>query len=62
MASHGLERRAFSLRRRQATVWIGPPIDLTNLCDMDRIPYKEITESLLESIRRLPDANKNFIT
>lgn len=62
MASRGLERRAFSLRRRQATVWIGSPIDLTDLCDMDRIPYKEITESLLESIRRLPDINRSLIT
>ena len=62
MASRGLERRAFTLRRRRATVWIGPPIDLTDLSDKDRIPYKEITESLLESIRRLPDANRNVIT
>lgn len=57
MASRGLERRAFSLRRRRVNVWIGSPIDLTDTRNMERIPYKTITESLLESIRRLPDTN-----
>lgn len=57
IASRGLERRTFSIRRRVASVWIGPPIDLTDLRNMERIPYKAITEDLLESIRRLPDVN-----
>jgi 1-acyl-sn-glycerol-3-phosphate acyltransferase len=60
MASRGLERRAFSLRRRVATVRIGTPMDLTEFVHgTERVPYKAITESLIESIRKLADVNGN---
>jgi 1-acyl-sn-glycerol-3-phosphate acyltransferase len=56
MASHGLERRTFSLHRRVATVSIGTPIDVASFShSTERVPYREITESLLESIRKLAD-------
>ena len=59
MASCGLERRPFSLHRRVATVRIGAPIDLAGFVHgTGRVPYREITESLLESIRKLADVNR----
>jgi 1-acyl-sn-glycerol-3-phosphate acyltransferase len=55
IASSGLERRSFQLRRRTASVRIGPPIDLTTYTRaLGSVRMtREASDLILESIRRL---------
>jgi 1-acyl-sn-glycerol-3-phosphate acyltransferase len=55
MASSGLERRSFQLRRRAVSVRIGPPIDLTTytLTQGSVHMTREASDLILDSIRRL---------